>query len=162
MSHLLLKSEPRDDQAEKLEVMLFSANNLLAIVNDVLDYNKIEAGKVTFEHIEMDVASIARNIVKGLQTSAEDKGIELKLDLDRSLRNKLLGDPTRVYQVLNNLVHNAIKFTQTGYVQVGIRVVDQKDQSITLRFEVKDTGIGISADKQKVIFERFTQADSST
>ena len=162
MSHLLLKSDPRDDQAEKLEVMLFSANNLLAIVNDVLDYNKIEAGKVTFEHIEMDVASIARNIVKGLQTSAQDKGIELKLDLDNSLRNKLLGDPTRVYQVLNNLVHNAIKFTQTGYVQVGICVIDQKDQSATLRFEVKDTGIGISADKQKVIFERFTQADSST
>lgn len=162
MSHLLLKTDPREDQAEKLEVMLFSANNLLSIVNDVLDYSKIEAGKITFEHIEMDVASIARNIVKGLQISAEDKGIDLKLDVDPSLQHKILGDPTRVFQVISNLVHNAIKFTQTGYVKVGIRVIDEKEHTITLRFAVKDTGIGISAEKQKVIFERFTQADSST
>ena len=162
MSHLLLKSNPREDQAERLEVMLFSANNLLSIVNDVLDYNKIEAGKITFEYIKMDLASIARNIIKGLQVSAEDKGIELKLDIDPALQNKVLGDPTRAYQVMNNLVHNAIKFTKAGYVQVGLTVLEQTEKTITVRVEVKDTGIGISADKQKVIFERFTQADSST
>ncbi|NEU10466.1 response regulator [Flavihumibacter sp. R14] len=162
MSHLLLKNNPRPDQIEKLEVMLFSANNLLSIVNDVLDYNKIEAGKITFEKIEMDLASITRNIVKALQISAEDKGIDLKLQVDTALKNKVLGDPTRVSQVITNLVHNAIKFTQAGYVQVGIEVTGQTDQHITARIEVKDTGIGISADKQKIIFERFTQADSST
>ena len=162
MSHLLLKSDPREDQAEKLEVMLFSANNLLSIVNDVLDYNKIEAGKITFESIEMDLASTARNIVKGLQISAQDKNIELKLEVDPALKNKVIGDPTRVSQVITNLVHNAIKFTQTGSVKVGIAVTNQTDRQITLRIEVQDTGIGISADKQKIIFERFTQADSST
>jgi two-component system, sensor histidine kinase len=162
MSHLLLKSEPREDQAEKLEVMLFSANNLLSIVNDILDYNKIEAGKITFESIEMDLASIARNIVKGLQISAQDKNIELKLDVDPALKNKVIGDPTRVSQVISNLVHNAIKFTQVGYVKVGITVREQTDKQITLQVEVQDTGIGISVDKQKMIFERFTQADSST
>ena len=162
ISHLLLKNNPREDQAEQLDVMLFSANNLLAIVNDVLDYNKIEAGKITFEHIEMDMASIARNIVKGLQVSAQDKGIGLKLDVDETLQNKLVGDPTRVFQVISNLVHNAIKFTQTGDVQVRISADKQTDKTITLKIEVKDTGIGISEEKQKLIFERFTQADSST
>jgi signal transduction histidine kinase len=162
MSHLLLKENPRPDQIEKLDVMLFSANNLLAIVNDILDYNKIEAGMVAFEHIEMDTASIIRNIVTGLQGSALDKGINLKVKIDEELKHKLLGDPTRLYQVITNLVHNAIKFTQTGFVEVGVEVVSQDDTKAELCFKVKDTGIGISEEKQKVIFERFTQADSST
>ncbi len=162
ISHLLLKNEPREDQVEQLNVMLFSANNLLAIVNDILDYNKIEAGKVTFEHIEMDIVSIAKNIVKGLQISAEDKGIDLRLHVDEALQNKLLGDPTRTSQVITNLVHNAIKFTQAGFVEVGIDVIAQNEKTITLNIKVTDTGIGISKENQKLIFERFTQADSST
>jgi signal transduction histidine kinase/CheY-like chemotaxis protein len=162
MSHLLLKNDPRNDQKEQLDVMLFSANNLLSIVNDILDYNKIEAGKISFEHIEMDIASIAGNIVSGLQSSAHDKGIGLTLHVDQSLKHKLLGDPTRIYQVITNLVHNAIKFTNNGFVQVRVVVTTQTETTITLNIQVKDTGIGISKDKQKVIFERFTQADSST
>lgn len=162
MSHLLLKSNPREDQVEQLNVMLFSANNLLAIVNDVLDYNKIEAGKISFEHIEMDIAAIARNIVTGLKSSAQDKGIGLQLNVDAALKSKVSGDPTRISQVITNLVHNAIKFTQVGYVQVVINVKEQTDTTITLNIHVKDTGIGIPEDKQQLIFERFTQADSST
>ncbi|SMC82183.1 ATP-binding protein [Pedobacter nyackensis] len=162
MSHLLLKNDPRDDQKEQLDVMLFSANNLLSIVNDILDLNKIEAGKVSFEHIEMDVASIVGNIVSGLQSAAHDKGIDLTLNIDKSINNKLLGDPTRLSQVITNLVHNAIKFTNNGSVQVGVTVISHTDTTTTLNIEVKDTGIGISKEKQKVIFERFTQADSST
>jgi signal transduction histidine kinase/CheY-like chemotaxis protein len=162
MSHLLLKNEPRDDQKEQLDVMLFSANNLLAIVNDILDYNKIEAGKVSFERIEMDITAIAGNIVSGLQSSAHDKGIELTLHTDQALKNKLLGDPTRISQVITNLVHNAIKFTNNGSVQVKLIVAAQTETHVTLNIQVKDTGIGISKEKQKVIFDRFTQADSST
>lgn len=162
MSHMLLKNEPRKDQKEQLDVMLFSANNLLSIVNDILDYNKIEAGKISFEHIEMDISSIAGNIVSGLQTSAHDKGIELTLYVDPALRNKLMGDPTRISQVITNLVHNAIKFTNQGSVQVRLMVATQTETAITLNIQVRDTGIGISKDKQKVIFDRFTQADSST
>ncbi|MES2274914.1 MAG: ATP-binding protein [Bacteroidota bacterium] len=162
MSHLLLRNEPRHDQVEQLEVMLFSANNLLSIVNDVLDYNKIEAGKVTFEHIEMDVASTARNIVNGLKTSAQDKGIGLNLKIDESLKSRVLGDPTRLSQVMTNLVHNAIKFTNAGYVKVIVDVIEQNSTTITLNIQVKDTGIGIPKAKQQLIFERFTQADSST
>jgi len=162
MSHLLLKNNPRQDQVEQLDVMLFSANNLLAIVNDILDYNKIEAGKITFEHIEMDIAAITRNIVGGLQISAQDKGIDLKLSIDESLQNKVLGDPTRLFQVISNLVHNAIKFTAHGFVEIGIEVQGQTDKMITLHMRVTDTGIGISPEKLGIIFDRFTQADSST
>lgn len=161
MSHLLLKNEPRKDQIEHLDVMLFSANNLLAIVNDVLDYNKIEAGKITFESIEMDLAAIARNVVGGLQTVAHDKDITLKFDFDKRLQHKLLGDPTRLSQVITNLVHNAIKFTPSGEVVLGIEVKEQTETTATLMVFVKDTGIGIPRGKQKLIFERFTQADSS-
>ena len=162
MSHLLIKNNPRLDQKEQLDVMLFSANNLLAIVNDVLDYSKIEAGKISFEHIEMDISVIAKNIVAGLQNGAVDKNIGLKLHVDKSLKNMVMGDPTRISQVITNLVHNAIKFTKAGLVQVNINVLEQNETTVKLNIEVKDTGIGISKEKQKLIFERFTQADSST
>jgi len=162
MSHLLLKKDPRPDQVEKLDVMLFSANNLLSIVNDILDYNKIEAGKVSFEHIEMDILLISKNVMNGLKGSAGDKGIEIKLSLDKTIKNKLLGDPTRITQVLSNLIHNGIKFTKEGSVELILFAKEQTEKTITIEFRVKDTGIGISAEKQKLIFERFTQADSST
>lgn len=162
ISHLLLKNNPRQDQKEQLDVMLFSANNLLAIVNDILDYNKIEAGKISFEEIEMDVLVIVNNIVTGLKNVAQDKDIDLRLVVDESLQNKVIGDPTRLSQVISNLVHNAIKFTSKGFVEVGIKVKESTETTVTLRISVQDTGIGISKENQKRIFERFTQADSST
>ena len=162
LSHLLLKNNPRKDQVENLEVMLFSANNLLSIVNDILDYNKIEAGKISFEHIEMYIVSISKNIVKSFEGPAGDKGIELRLQPDKTIQSKVLGDPTRLSQVISNLIHNAIKFTPKGFVQLSVKTIGQTDSNITLEFSVTDTGIGISKEKQKLIFERFTQADSST
>jgi signal transduction histidine kinase/ActR/RegA family two-component response regulator len=162
MSHLLLKSDPRQDQIEQLDVMLFSANNLLAIVNDILDFNKIEAGKISFENIEMDIAAIARNIIKGLQLSAQDRAIELRLKIDENLQGKVMGDPTRMFQVISNLVHNAVKFTRKGYVELSIEVEEQSADTLKVKVQVKDSGIGISRQNQKLIFERFTQADSST
>ncbi|KQC00754.1 ATP-binding protein [Pedobacter sp. Hv1] len=162
MSHLLLRNNPRNDQKEQLDIMLFSANNLLGIVNDILDYNKIEAGKIAFENAEIDIISIVKNIVAGLKGNAQEKGIKLELVIDKELENNLFGDPTRLFQVITNLVHNAIKFTVKGSVEVNIRVIAQTIKNVTLKIEVKDTGIGISKEKQMVIFERFTQADSST
>ncbi len=162
MSYLLLKNNPRPDQVEQLDVMIFSANNLLNIVNDILDFNKMEAGKITFEHIETDIAFIAGNVVNSLKNYAQDKGIDLHLEIDNELKNKVLGDPTRISQIITNLAHNAIKFTPSGFVKVIIQVKNQTPRSITLDVKVKDTGIGISKAKQALIFERFTQADSST
>jgi signal transduction histidine kinase/ActR/RegA family two-component response regulator len=162
MTHLILRDNPRTEQKEQLNVLLFSANNLLAIVNDILDYNKIEAGKVNFEMIEMDMANTVKNIVSGMRSSAEEKGIELRLQTDPALKNKILGDPTRIGQVITNLVSNAIKFTRKGYVAVEIKVESQSSSNITLLVRVEDTGIGIAQEKQKMIFEQFTQADTST
>jgi signal transduction histidine kinase len=162
MTHLILRDNPRIEQKEQLNVLLFSANNLLAIVNDILDYNKIEAGKINFELIEIDLANVVKNIIFGLKTSAEEKNIELKLQIDPALGSKILGDPTRIGQVMTNLVSNAIKFTRKGYVAVNIKIESQTDSTITLLTSVEDTGIGIAQEKQKVIFEQFTQADTST
>lgn len=161
-ANLMLQSNPTETQKEYLDVLLFSANNLVAIVNDILDYNKIEAGKISFESIEMDLKSIAKNIVAGAKTSATDKGIELKLEVDNTLKRKVIGDPTRTSQVIYNLINNAIKFTNEGWVRLRIKVVEQTQEKATILFEVEDTGIGIEQNKQKLIFEKFTQADSST
>ena len=162
MTHLLLRSEPREDQKEDLDVLLFSANNLLSIVNNILDYNKIEEGKIGFEHIPMDLPAIARNIVAGLKNAAHEKGISLLVTVDDRLNKKLIGDPTRTSQVINNLVHNAIKFTREGSVHLSIALEAIMADEATITVKVTDTGIGIAPEKQDMIFDRFTQADSST
>ena len=162
MTHLILRDNPRTEQKDQLNVLLFSANNLLAIVNDILDYNKIEAGKVNFESIETDLANVVKNIISGLKTASEEKGIDLKLQIDPALQSSILADPTRIGQVITNLVNNAIKFTRKGFVLLDIKVNSQTDATITITVRVEDTGIGIAQEKQKIIFEQFTQADTST
>jgi signal transduction histidine kinase len=162
MTHLMLRNDPRSDQKADLGVMLFSANNLLSIVNNILDYNKIEEGKIGFENIPMDLAAIARNIVAGLKNAADERGIILRADIDPRLDKKVMGDPTRTSQVINNLVHNAVKFTRIGSVRLAVTVDGIEGDRITVTVKVEDTGIGIAADKHRVIFDRFTQADSST
>ena len=162
MTHLMLRNDPRADQKEDLGVMLFSANNLLSIVNNILDYNKIEEGKIGFEHIPMDLATIARNIVAGLRNAADERGIILRADVDTRLDHKVMGDPTRTSQVINNLVHNAVKFTKVGSVRLTLSVDAADAERITVTVKIEDTGIGIPAEKQGLIFDRFTQADSST
>jgi signal transduction histidine kinase len=162
MTHLMLHNDPRSDQKEDLGVLLFSANNLLSIVNNILDYTKIGEGKIGFEQIPMDLAAIARNIAAGLKSAAGERGIILRADVDPRLDRKVLGDPTRTSQVINNLLHNAVKFTRVGSVRLSLTVDSIEQDRISVTVRVEDTGIGIPADKQGVIFDRFTQADSST
>ncbi|HEV2353848.1 MAG TPA: ATP-binding protein, partial [Puia sp.] len=162
MTHLMLRNEPRADQKEDLGVLLFSANNLLSIVNNILDYNKIEEGRIGFEQIPVDLPAIARNITAGLKNAADERGILLRTDIDPRLTRKVIGDPTRTSQVINNLVHNAVKFTKAGTVRLALTVDSCVDDRVTVTVRVEDTGIGIPAEKQSVIFDRFTQADSST
>ncbi|HVU97259.1 MAG TPA: ATP-binding protein [Puia sp.] len=162
MTHLLLRNDPRPDQEEDLGVLLFSANNLLGIVNNILDYNKIEEGKINIERVPFDLPGVAGNIVAGLQNAAAEKGIALLLDVDPRLDSLLDGDPTRTSQVINNLVHNAIKFTREGFVRVSLTVEEKTKEAMTVTVRVEDTGIGIPREKQQIIFDRFTQADSST
>jgi signal transduction histidine kinase len=162
MTHLMMHNKPRPDQEEDLGVLLFSANNLLSIVNNILDYNKIEEGKINFEQIPMDLRAIAANIVAGLKSAADEKGIALRIEVDSRLKDALIGDPTRTGQVINNLVHNAIKFTKEGYVKLSVLAGSVSPESATVTVRVEDTGIGIPKEKHAVIFDRFTQADSST
>lgn len=162
LSHILLDNQPREDQKEQLNVLLFSANNLLNIVNDILDYNKIEAGKINFEYIDMDLVQVSQDLLSGLKTLADEKGISLILEKDPAFHHRIISDPTRISQVIGNLLQNAIKFTRTGHVKLIIQQDKIQKQHITLTIKVEDTGIGIAAEKQKLIFDRFTQADTST
>ena len=162
MTHLMMKETPRPDQQQHLDVLLFSANNLLTIVNDILDLNTIEEGKIQFTKAPVDISEVVKNIVSGYKMSAADSGIDLILKLPDKLPAKVSGDSKRISQVVSNLVQNAIKFTSKGWVKVEIEIISRTEQNISLKFSVQDTGIGIAQEKQKLIFDQFTQIESSS
>jgi two-component system, sensor histidine kinase len=158
MTNLLLMSNPRHDQKENLEILKFSGSNLLAIVNDVLDFNKIESGKVVFENIGFNMVELMRSICGGQRIKSEEKGLAFKLDIDSTLESKILfGDPTRITQIIFNLVSNAIKFTKQGSIWVSCAVIEDRHNTITVTFSIKDTGIGIDQHNIDTIFEPFAQ-----
>jgi two-component system, sensor histidine kinase len=160
-AHIMLNNHPREDQKQQLDILLFSANNLLRLVNDVLDFNKIEANKIHFEKINIDVKVITEKVIASLKPLAAEKRIDIIDTIDSAIV-PVLGDPMRLSQVLTNLIHNAIKFTEEGTVLVKVAKKKETDTLLSLEFSVVDTGIGIPAEKQTLIFEQFTQADSST
>jgi len=162
LTNLMLGENPREDQLQRLNLLKFSGENLLTIINDVLDFSKAEAGKITLETISFNLHEVADNVTKVLALKAEEKGIDLKLKLDTSLPRYVAGDPVRLGQVLTNLVNNAIKFTESGSVVVEINSLQKQQHTHTIRFSIIDTGIGIPTDKINSIFESFTQANSDT
>ncbi|UZR98202.1 ATP-binding protein [Chondrinema litorale] len=162
MTHLLLEASPRPDQYEKLNTLRFSGDNLLALVNDILDYSKIESGKVSFENIPFNIYEITHSLKQTFAFKAQEKGLKVKVQLDSDIPEIIKGDPTRLVQLLNNLMGNALKFTEKGKVSLSIELMEELDEKIVLLFEVRDTGIGISNEKIDKIFERFTQANEST
>ena len=151
-------------QSELLDMASSSANALLGVINDILDFSKIEAGKLEFESIEFDVREVVAEALRSLALRAHQKGLELAYDVTADVPRILIGDPARIMQVLLNLIGNAIKFTESGEVTLRVSYPPQKSAPghAQIRFAVTDTGIGIPADKQKVIFDAFAQADSST
>jgi len=155
--HLLMDEDPRADQKESLETLRFSAQHLLGLVNDILDYSKIEAGKLQLEEIELNLESLCRGVISTLAWQAEEKGLNLLLSFPQSLPSRYNGDPVRLAQILTNLVSNAIKFTAKG--QVCLKV---KEGNGLVHFAVEDTGIGVPLDKQATIFEKFSQAEAHT
>ena len=163
MSNLLIMGEPRPDQKENLEVLKFSAANLLSIVNDVLDFSTIESGKQVFENTKMNIAELMQNICGGQVLEAQEKGLGFNLEVDETLHKRdVYGDPTRITQVVFNLISNAIKFTHDGAIHVKITCVEDRHNMVAVNFAVKDTGIGIVQDKLDLIFEPFTQESLST
>jgi len=162
MMQLALDTELNPEQWQALELVESSADSLMGIINDVLDFSKIEAKKLQLEAIEFDLRKTLDQTFKSLAVRAHQKGLELIGQLGPDVPELLIGDPIRVTQVVVNLIGNAIKFTNQGEIVVQVRKETQTAQEITLRFTVADTGIGIPDEKQKAIFEAFTQADGSS
>jgi len=160
-THLLLRGA-REDQKEFLKILKFSGENLLVLINDILDFSKIEAGKIEIEEVDLNIKEVITTIKAALQHKAKSKGLQLKLLLDNELPDLVIGDPVRLGQIITNLATNAVKFTEEGSVIVSAMLTNQTKETVTIHFEVKDTGIGIPEEQQENIFESFTQASSDT
>jgi signal transduction histidine kinase/ActR/RegA family two-component response regulator len=162
MTELTLETRLTKEQREYLTMARNSARSLLEILDDILDFSRIESGKLAIERIPFDLADTAKRSVQILAMAAETKGIDLEFVIKGPLPKLLLGDPSRIQQVLVNLVGNAVKFTEKGFVKLEIHSESLLGNRHRVYFRVTDSGIGIAAEKQKQIFDAFTQADSST
>ena len=162
MSELLLTTELNARQRHFVETVHHSAESLLTIINDILDFSKIEAGKLELETIDFNLRHEIEELCELLAGRAQHKGLEMICQIREDVRPALRGDPGRLRQVLVNLLSNAIKFTEVGEVTLRIRLQGQDEQHVLLRFEVRDSGIGIAPAAQARIFEEFVQADGST
>lgn len=146
---------------ELLRVMEISSESLLSLINDVLDFSKIEEGKITFSERDIEIRGLLKNLRLANAIRADEKGNNIKVMIDDEIPNFVKGDDLRLGQILNNLISNAIKFTQKGTITITARLEKRTPEFIELYFEVADTGIGIPEEKQQLIFERFTQANNN-
>jgi len=162
MTNLLVAEEPKKEQLEYLNILKISSDNLLNIVNHILDFSKIDSGKITFEEIPFNVETLIKNLKKIYSYKANKKQLSLNVDVELDSDATVLGDPTTLNQIMVNLLDNAIKFTEEGGVNISVKNKGETDTTVTLYFEVSDTGIGIPLEKQHFIFESFTQASSET
>ncbi|WP_045737662.1 hybrid sensor histidine kinase/response regulator [Xanthomonas sp. MUS 060] len=159
----LIAQGPLDlDQSEMLRAANNSSLQLLRIVDDILDYSKLEANRLELETTAFNLRELLDDVLQLMQRAAEAKGLRMTLQLDRAVRLQVRGDPVRLRQVLSNLLGNAIKFTARGGIDLHVRRLGESPAQHVLRFEVRDTGIGISAERQERLFQAFTQADAST
>ncbi|WP_313932096.1 response regulator [Pseudidiomarina fusca] len=162
MTQLCLKTDLHDQQRGYLRSIENSSKTLLGIVNDMLDFAKIEAGKLSIEHIPFDLEEVLSNLADMFAYRAYDKNLEFIINLPTNIPKRLIGDPLRLNQVLVNLVSNAIKFTEHGEIVVAVTLLDRSDQDVYLRISVTDTGIGMNEAQRAQLFNAFTQADTST
>ncbi|MCI0358437.1 MAG: response regulator [Planctomycetaceae bacterium] len=162
MTELVLNTPLAPKQAEYLKMVLQSGESLLSVINDVLDFSKVESGKVELEELSFGLRDCLGDAVKSLALRAHDKRLELALDVDPDVPDWLVGDPSRLRQIVVNLVNNAIKFTHEGEVVVDVQTQSRSNGSVELLVGVQDTGIGIPPDKRERVFEAFEQADTST
>ncbi len=157
LTHLLQQTIVDEKQREYISGIRSSSEHLMELINDILDFTKIEAGKVIFESVDFHLGSLLQQVINTLRFKATDKKIELKLEADLSLPDSLLGDPLRLKQILINLLSNAVKFTDNGHVKLTTKLIEQGAEGYAISFTVEDTGIGIPADKIDSVFSSFTQ-----
>lgn len=162
MTGLLLDTALSEEQRRYAEVISASGEALLALINDILDFSKIEAGKLELEELDFDLSSLLEDFAAILAVRAHEKGLEFICSADPEVPSLLRGDPGRLRQILTNLTGNAIKFTAAGEVAVRVSLVEENEADLLLRVSVRDTGIGIPKDKIGILFDKFTQVDSST
>jgi two-component system sensor histidine kinase/response regulator len=162
MADLLGGTALDEEQREYVEMIRTSSEHLLTVINDILDFSKIESRKLELESIPFSVRELVGTMLKPLAVKADQKGLELLLDIEPGVPAGVAGDPVRLQQVLTNLVGNAIKFTEHGHVMLEVREDTRSEGSTRLHFQVTDTGIGIPAEKRSTIFDAFSQADGST
>ena len=161
-AELVLDSPLNAEQREYLNLLKTSADSLMVLLNDILDLSKIEAGKLRLEPVEFSLSMHLEETMKLMRVRAQQKGLRLTWHIGEGFPAELIGDPTRLRQVLMNLVGNAIKFTEHGEIVVNVNLGTKREGEVELHFTVRDTGIGIPKDKHHLIFEAFTQADAST
>ena len=162
MTDLLLNTQLSDEQREFAETIRTSGESLLGVINDILDFSKIESGKITFEEHPFELGACIEEVFHLMSPKAVEKNLDLLYLIEPGIPPFLTGDVLRIRQILFNLVGNAVKFTQSGEVYIAVRALDQKDGVIDLEFSVRDTGIGIPAEKKDRLFKAFSQVDSST
>ncbi|MCW2278686.1 response regulator [Heliophilum fasciatum] len=162
MTHLLLKTPLTDQQRNYGKKIQHSGQHLLGIINDILDFSKVEAGKMTIEHTSFQLESVLDTVASQNIDRAAAKNIEIIFDIDQQVPNNLIGDPLRLGQILINYTNNAVKFTEKGEITIRIRVEEETETDVLLYFAVRDTGIGLTEEQQRNLFQSFHQADSST
>jgi PAS domain S-box-containing protein len=162
ITHLMLQGNPREDQQEDLRTLQFSGESLLHIINDILDFTKLDSGKIELSAIDFNLRELAQSLYQSFSYKAKEKGIVFDVEYDEKMPFMVKGDNFRLSQVLNNLISNAIKFTREGSVKLKISMVEERGAAYVTKFSVVDTGIGIPGEKKNSIFEQFTQADSNT
>ncbi|MFC1852191.1 response regulator [candidate division CSSED10-310 bacterium] len=162
LTHLLKKTDLNSKQIDYLKKMSTSSRSLIRIINDILDFSKIDAGKLEMEFIPFDVNQFMDDLTSILQDKAQHKDLEIIVTRGPDIPKTLVGDPLRLEQILINLTDNAIKFTDTGEVIINVEVTEKRATRITLLFQVRDTGIGLTPEEQSKLFQAFTQADGST
>jgi CheY-like chemotaxis protein/nitrogen-specific signal transduction histidine kinase len=162
ITNLLLQVNPREDQMDYIKALKFSGNHLLTLVNDVLDYNKMESGKIIFEQTQFNLSDFLNEIMRSYSFRSKAKNLKFDIKKASDLPTEVIGDPIRLNQILSNLLSNALKFTNHGSIQVLVKELDRTEHQSNLEFTVIDTGIGIPKDKHILIFDSFTQASSDT
>ena len=161
-AHLLIRNNPRKDQFEELQILRFSAENLLGLINNILDFQKIESGKVSLEQIGFNLRNLVEEIVAAMKIRAKEKNLRLDCTVDEQLPEMVTGDPLRLSQIINNLMGNAMKFTERGSIGIELKLNGRTGSDVVIDFLIRDTGIGMSQETMNNIFEVFVQGSSET